>query len=68
MQRTEIRGCCIAYEKPGLRCAPARLGLLFNVAVAACYNGNNLDRRAQNCASCGFPQTEGLRIGLEAAQ
>jgi len=28
MKRSVIRGCCIAYEKPGLRCAPSGLRLL----------------------------------------
>src|SRR5712691_8368293 len=28
MKRSEIRGCCVAYEKPGLRCAPSGLRLL----------------------------------------
>src|SRR3977135_3137061 len=27
MERSEIRGCCVAYEKPGLRCAPSGLRL-----------------------------------------
>src|SRR5712691_10638875 len=28
MERSEIRGRCVAYEKPGLRCAPSGLRLL----------------------------------------
>jgi hypothetical protein len=30
MKRSEIRGCCVAYEKPGLRCAPSGLRLLIS--------------------------------------
>src|SRR5947209_4961561 len=28
MERSKIRGCCVAYEKPGFRCAPSGLRLL----------------------------------------
>src|SRR5438445_660432 len=33
MKRSEIRGCCVAREKPGLRCAPSGLRLLWNEAT-----------------------------------
>ncbi len=30
MERSEIRGCCVADVKPGLRCAPSGLRLLLH--------------------------------------
>jgi hypothetical protein len=37
MERSEIRGCFITRENPGLRCAPSGLRLL-TAADATCAN------------------------------
>jgi len=51
MKQSEIRGCFVAREKPGLRCAPSGLCLLFRQAARGLTSRSIRRRNFRSAAS-----------------